>query len=187
MTTKELKEKFSVYTDQISLLKGANAYWALLHYMIIFPDMCGALESPNGEATGKSYRNWASRYVADSLLSENEWYDIRCKILHQGITLGSKGYTRYQFVSEPDPRGIIVHRNVLNGVMVLDVGELTNEILNGLDRWFEDIANNADSSRTRNVENNIVSLATTQDSDTALGGAIRRLNLFVSASTSSNS
>jgi len=186
MTKEQLKARFAVYTEQIPRLRNADAYWALLHYIVIFPDICGALESANGEATGPRYKDWATRYIATELLSGDEWYEIRCKVLHQGITIGEKRYSNYKFVSTPDSNGNVVHRSVFNDVMVLDVRYMADEMLQGLDRWFEDISNKTNPVQTQNVERNINSLATVQSSNDALGGIIQGLNLFVSASTSSN-
>ncbi|MCK5021777.1 MAG: hypothetical protein KAR54_00830 [Candidatus Pacebacteria bacterium] len=186
MNKEELEEKFSVYTDQISLMRGAGAYWALLHYIIIFPDICGALESTNGLANSSRYKKWASDYVASPFLLDDEWYEIRCKILHQGITLSSRRYVSYKFVSSPDLNGNIIHRCLFNDVLILDVRNMTDEILQGLDKWFEDIVNNINPTKTRNVENNINNLSSVQDLENALGGAITGLNMFISGSTSSN-
>lgn len=186
MTKQELHSSFSVYTEQIPRLIKGDAYWALLHYIAIFPDICGALESANGEATGAQYKEWAERYIATDFLSAEEWYEIRCKILHQGITRGKKRYANYKFVSTPDSNGTVLHRCVVPGdILILDVRYMTDEILQGLDRWFDDIASNADPARTKAVEKNIASLANTQTSKDALGGIIQGLNLVLSASTSS--
>jgi hypothetical protein len=53
MTVDELAAHFSTYMEQIPRLKSADAYWALLHYIVIFPDICGALESTDARATGE--------------------------------------------------------------------------------------------------------------------------------------
>jgi hypothetical protein len=104
----------------------AKAYWALLHYIIIFPDICGALEIINEEASGNSYKDWARRYVEDNNLSAAEWYDIRCSLLHQGRTVGRRRYTLYKF-GQP---GTIIHKQAdpQECSIGLDVSQMADEI-----------------------------------------------------------
>lgn len=185
MNKEELKKSFGVYTDQIPLLVYAKAYWALLHFIIIFPDICGALESSDGKATGDNYKDWAKRYMADSFLSDEELWDIRCLILHQGRTLGTKRYTNYKF-SQPDSNGAILHKNIhSDGSICIDVHMLAGEMQHGLDKWFDEIAKNPNSATSINVENNIKYLVQTESSDKSFGGDIKGFNISISASTSS--
>jgi len=185
MNKEELKKSFSVYTDQIPLLIGAKAYWALLHFIIIFPDICGALESSDGEATRGGYKKWAQRYMGDSFLSGEELYDMRCLLLHQGRTLGTKRYTNYKF-SQPDSNGASVHKNNhSDGSIDIDVHMLAGEMQHGLDKWFDDIAKNPNSISSINVEKNIKYLVQIESSDKSFGGDIKGLNISITASTSS--
>jgi len=157
MTANELRNYFKVYLEQIPILANANADWALLHYIIIFPDICGALENPNGESSKANYISWANRYVSDSLLTGEEWYDIRCHILHQGITAGKGRYPNYYFKS-PGATAIS-HKSVLpNGRIILDVHAMKDELLVGLEKWFLDTEKNQEN-RSKNVVYNIPSLA----------------------------
>lgn len=189
ITKKQLQESFQVYTEQIPRMFESSAYWALLHYIIIFPDICGALESDDGQATSDRYKDWARRYLEVPMFRADEWWEIRCILLHQGITLGRMRYSSYQFISEPDKNGNVFHRNVIGdgqrNSLVLDVGELAREVLDALNRWFDDIANGTDQAKTNNVETNITSLSKTQTSNQALSPHVSGLSATISASTSS--
>jgi len=182
MTAKELRKNFETYTSEIQRLIDAKAFWALLHYSLIFPDICGALESNKGQATGPRYRDWARRYVEDSHLSAEEWWDIRCLLLHQGRTLGRKRYSNYKFV-RPASGGVVFHKNTLNNnIICLDVTEMSGEVTSGLEKWFQDIAAGQDPDKSRNVRKNIASLASEKEDSRPLGKAVVGLNLMTTSS-----
>jgi hypothetical protein len=158
MTKDELKAAFNVYTEQIQKLTAAQIHWALIHYIIIFPDICSALEANDGESTGNNYKDWATRYLADGDLSAEEWWDIRNLLLHQGRTIGRKRYINYQFRS-PDANGQTTHKHISQNIIVLDATELAKEVELGLEKWFGDIENQVDPTKAANVEKNIPKLA----------------------------
>ena len=184
MNKEELQKYFNIYTEQIPLLIKIKAYWALLHFIIIFPDICGALESSDGQANRSRYKSWARRYVEDAFLSGEELYDIRCLLLHQGRTLGKLRYPNYKF-GQPDPNGNSVHKCKLSdGSLALDVHMLTNEILKGLDKWFNELSANPGSTISINVQNNIKYISQKDTSGKPFGNDIVGLNVSISASAS---
>ncbi len=186
MNKEELQKYFNIYTEQIPLLIKIKAYWALLHFIIIFPDICGALESSDGRAINTRYTSWARRYVEDVFLSGEELYDIRCLLLHQGRTLGKLRYQNYKF-GQPDLNGNIVHKCKLSdGSLVLDVHMLTREILKGLDRWFDELSTNPRSTISINVQNNIKYISQKDTSGKPFDNDIIGLNVSVSASIPNN-
>ena len=162
-TQSELENAFQVYFDEIQRCIDCKCYWALLHLVTVLPDICGAIESDDGEASGPHYKDWCSRYLADTMMSSEDWYGIRCVVLHQGRTLANRGqYAAYSF-SQPNARGSVVHRNVTdNGnarQLHLDVVELAREVVAGIRRWFGDVQANTHPSRSSNVARNLPSLA----------------------------
>ena len=187
MNKKELQKYFNTYTEQIPLLIKIKAYWALLHFIIIFPDICGALESSDGRATPDKYINWTQKYIEYSpLLSAEELYDIRCLLLHQGRTLGKFRYPNYIF-GQPSINGSRVHKcRLSNGFFVLDVDELTKEILKGLDEWFNELSANPGSTISINVQNNIKYISQKDTSGKPFGNDIVGLNISVSGSILNN-
>ncbi len=186
MNKKELQKCFNVYTEQIPLLRKIKAYWALLHFIIIFPDICGALESSDGQAKRDRYISWARRYTEDIFLSGEELYDIRCLLLHQGRTLGKLRYPNYKF-GQPDLNGNSVHKCKLSdGSLAIDVHMLTNEILKGLDKWFNELSTNPESTISINVQNNIKYISQKDTSGKPFGNDIVGLNISVSGSIPNN-
>jgi hypothetical protein len=154
-----MSSAFRAYTEQIPKLVASGSHWALIHFVVIFPDICGALEDRSGKASGPSYKDWAGRYLQDASLSADEWYDIRNLLLHQGRTLGTKRYINYIFRS-PDQAGQTTHKTELPDTsIVLDATSLAREIEQALESWFSDVENQTDAQKASNVENNIAKLA----------------------------
>lgn len=72
--------------DQIDDAVAAGLNFLAVCSAFTVPDICGALESPTGEATGRAYRRWWNENVRgyeDYLPAENAWA-FRCSLLHQG-------------------------------------------------------------------------------------------------------
>ncbi len=162
-TREEIETAFRAYYDEIHNCLRHRCYWALLHLLIVLPDICGALESKNGEANGPRYKEWCKRYLADLTLSDEEWWDIHCVVLHQGRTLARRGrYIAYSF-SQPNAQGVAAHRITVNrpsGLELnLDVAMMTEEIQASMHAWFNDIEANKNPSRSHNVARNLPSLA----------------------------
>ena len=61
LTKDSLRKSFEVYLDMLDGCAKARFYWMALHILVIIPDICGALESSNGEASSDSYKNWCER------------------------------------------------------------------------------------------------------------------------------
>jgi hypothetical protein len=169
MTQEELEIGFRVYFDEMQRCRLNKCYWALLHLLVIMPDICGALESADGLANGDLYKDWCRRYLVNDKLLAQEWYEIRCSLLHQGRTLPQKEnqprgrYSRYTF-SQPTEKGEKVHRlvSVVNGksAINLDVDSLMQEVRAGMTAWFRALVSDPALTEARkNVEANIHTVA----------------------------
>ena len=142
----------------------SGCYWALLHLIVVIPDVCGALEAPSGEATKAAYVDWCRRTLPPAPpapLTPDERYEMRCILLHQGRMLASKGrYTYFKFVFPP-PLG-----NKLHGVqqasdrVTLDVVDLSTEMKKALRDWFRDLRDPAQARRAATVARNLPKLVT---------------------------
>jgi hypothetical protein len=179
----DLESAFKVYFDEMDRCVDGKCYWALLHLVVVLPDICSALEAGNGEASGKQYKVWANRYLADSVISADEWYEIRCVVLHQGQTLGKTGRYRAYSFSQPNPTEGIIHRVIAKRGNIqdlhLDVGELAKQMTTAMRKWFQDLEADKNSLHSRNVDRNIHSLASTErpqshDVPVILGWTIHR-------------
>jgi hypothetical protein len=144
------------------------------------------------------YRDWCGRYLANNDLSAEEWYEVRCILLHRGRTLPEredkpKGrYHRYSF-SQPDPQGNTTHRQKKNvggrAEINFDVWELMTEVQKGMKVWFNQLASgNTSAEVIRNVEKNLSTLANVAhhgEEEEPGNGGIPRETIIINLSTAS--
>jgi hypothetical protein len=164
-TPAELKANFRAYFDDIDKCVKGRCFWALLHLLIVLPDVCSAMETMEGQADDGRYRSWCKRFLADELIKPNDWYRIRCLILHQGRTNDEERKSRYinfRF-SHSQVDGPKIHRQVegVPGGLVLhlDVRELATEVRKAIENWFNWIEKEATKEIAENVRRNAASLA----------------------------
>jgi hypothetical protein len=116
--------------DQIRKALEVDLYYLALFVALALPDICGAIGSSDGNATGQKYAAWFDKYVgpkyggaAGQHLTGGDCYLFRCSLLHQGSSQHAKSrYSRYLFV-EPAAAGsrLIMHNNVMNDTLNIDV------------------------------------------------------------------
>jgi hypothetical protein len=155
----QLASTFTVYWREMERCRQSKAYWALLHVTVCIPDICAALESPDGEANRSRYITWSDKYLPDPLLSGAERYRMRCTVLHQGrAALGQPGrYTGFSF-AQPASTGQVDHRRVQGSTLILDVGELSKEAEAGVGRWITALESALSSAPALNVHTHLGSV-----------------------------
>lgn len=159
MTPDELERSFSVYFEEIKRCARAKCFWALLHLLVILPDICAALEADDGKADDGRYRNWCRRYFpGDKAFTHEDQYAIRCALLHQGRTVTDRGrYGSFSFV-QPTKTGDIFHRIVTDfgkGIkpnFTLDVSKMADETIRAMRAWFADLQKPDNAHRLNNVQ-----------------------------------
>jgi hypothetical protein len=131
------------FFNQIRVALAANLYYLSLYVCLTIPDICSAMSSENGWATDDKYIAWFDQYVGPKYsggltsFTGNDCYAFRCSLLHQGSTQHPKGrYKRIIFV-EPGATGSILHRNIINDAMNLDLPIFCKDILDGADAWLK--------------------------------------------------
>jgi hypothetical protein len=163
LTTDDLTAAFKVYYTEMERCEEAGCYWALLHLVLVLPDICARLESTDSTDVGKRYTRWCSQYLpSNASLTPDDRYQIRNAVLHEGSTLPNKSqYRSISFVEPGATRGE-VHLNVSpdGDNLTLDVRQMAQEVRRGLDNWFASLQ----QDRTRNdlVERNLPRLARLQ-------------------------
>jgi hypothetical protein len=159
LTAGVLDSAFRIYWDEMDRCRSGRTYWALLHVTVCLPDICSALQADTGRTTGALYAGWSERYLADALLSGNERYDMRCRVLHEGRTKisASVRYSGFSF-SQPAATGEIDHRRLEGSTLVLEVGTLAQEVRHGVEEWIRHLIANPSSPEACNTERNLPSL-----------------------------
>jgi len=168
MTPVELEHAFEVYFAEIERCVRNKCYWALLHLLVILPDICAALQADDGEADDGRYRNWCRQnFPGDKTFTPEDRYAIRCTLLHQGRTITSRGqYGSFSFV-QPTDTGSVFHRLVTDfgaGIgpnLTLDVGKMAEETGLAIRRWFDDLQKPEKKQRLKNVQTYLPQLVRT--------------------------
>ena len=130
--------------DQIQRAVAANLYYVALLAALSLPDICGAMESDDGQATKEKYIAWFERWVAPkytvrgaaSFSGEVCWY-YRCSALHQGRSSHPRmGYSRVLFL-EPGSTKIVLHNNIMKDALNIDLRCFVGDLLAGALQWLQ--------------------------------------------------
>lgn len=118
-----------------------NLYFLSLFSTLAIPDLCGAMGSENGEARPGKYKTWFNKYVAfkyNGSLSGDDCYFFRCSLLHQGSSQHPKNtYKRVLFI-EPSATKPILHNNIMNDALNIDVRIFCIDIVTGAEKWLSE-------------------------------------------------
>jgi hypothetical protein len=132
------------FLQQIDAALDANLYYVAIFSALAVPDVCAALESPAGTTSGQQYADWFDRHVAKKYvaggspsLSGQQCYEFRCSLLHQGRLQPDRTqrYSRMFFI-EPTVGGLIMHNNVMNDVLNIDVRIFCRDIIASALAWL---------------------------------------------------
>lgn len=133
--------------DQTRAASAQGLYYVALFTALTLPDICGALEAGNGIATCQRYIDWFDRNVAprySSFLDGDACYRFRCSLLHQGTTQHPKSkYSRILFL-EPGSSGMILHNNVLNDALNINVRIFCEDICSAVETWLQTIQHSSE-------------------------------------------
>ena len=144
---------------QIDRSLATDLYYLALFGSLTIPDIAGALEAPNGEASGDRYKEWYERWVrprfrenvqqllaargintltrVENPLTGDACYRFRCSLLHQGSTQHPKSpYSRIIFI-EPGATTNVIHYGTLNDALCIDVPSFCREVLAGAKLWLQ--------------------------------------------------
>ncbi len=125
-------------TDQIERAISAGLYYLAIVVALALPDICAALESPNGEATRQRYKVWCDAWFLPKyhFLTSQDLYSMRCGVLHQG-RLGHPNmqYARVLFTL-PNADNNVAHHNIIYGALNLDVETFCHDMNSAVDQWY---------------------------------------------------
>jgi hypothetical protein len=106
---------------------------------LAIPDICGALESADGQATGAKYVAWFNEHVAPTYgdrLSGADAYRFRCSMLHQGSAQPPKSsFARILFI-EPGATTNILHKCVVGEALNIDVRIFVSGLVQAALKWL---------------------------------------------------
>lgn len=132
----------------------AGCYYVAVHMVLALPDICAALESPNGETSGRQYRSWYDGHLAPlyPMITATDCYSLRCGVLHQGRMGHPKmQYARIVFTI-PTQGNIILHKNIIDDALNIDVVAFCGDFIAAVRAWANSKHNDM------NVQNNTLKL-----------------------------
>lgn len=144
--------------DQIEASLDSGHYFLSLYTALTIPDIAGALESENGQASGNKYIAWyeewgrprfaeevlkmvpaSARECMDQMenpLTGDACYRFRCSLLHQGSSQHPKSpFDRIIFI-EPGATTNTVHYGTLNNALCIDLVLFCKEMISGGRMWL---------------------------------------------------
>lgn len=139
------------FTDAMADAIHQKNWYAALFICLALPDICGSLENPQ-EQVGVRYRDWFNRYVASrggSGITADDCYYFRCACLHQGLDFHARMESeRIHFIA-PTP-GVMVHGNMLNNVLQMQIDQFCLEMGYGVHLWMKDVQGNEEIQNRMN-------------------------------------
>ena len=149
LTRSHLDAAFNLYVRELRQVREHRCcehrcYYSALHLLAAIPDVCGALASDDGVSTAQKYKGWCERHLpSDPRMKPADWWKMRCALLHVGSSLPTdkRGeQSQYDSISFFTPEQPGRHREVSPGGsgknISLNIADLANEMLTGLDSWF---------------------------------------------------
>jgi hypothetical protein len=138
-----------------------------LSQCLAFPDVCGALESVDGKATGARYKAWFDKYVSNKYsagaafasyqtLTGDDCYYFRCSLLHQSITTHhASRFERIIFTTNIQWHNVLVAPGDLDylpidqksrsltgmggkGALLLNLTTFCEDIMQGVEVWAQE-------------------------------------------------
>ena len=146
--------------EQIESNLNAKNYYTALFVTLTIPDICGALASSNGMASGNKYAEWFNDCVAHKhfawgkqWLTGEDCYQIRCAMLHQGRSDRPKiSYSSVRFmIKQPNTAivgGIILIKDealkdkaLKDKTLYIDLLQFCQNIVQSAYDWLEEVEN----------------------------------------------
>jgi hypothetical protein len=138
----------------------AQLYFLSLFGALAIPDIAGALESEDGQASPPKYMSWFDKYVRpqaqvtarhgllpefdmnisfENPLTGEACYRFRCSLLHQGSARPHprrSPYKRLIFIEPGAADHVVMHCNI-NDALMIDVRTFCREMIAGTKEWLE--------------------------------------------------
>lgn len=130
---------------QIEGALAAGLYYLALATSLSLPDVCAALESPDGQTSGAKYQAWFDIWMAPMYprLTGLDLYRLRCGLVHQGRL----GHPQMQYAvilfTLPNPQQNVFHQNIINDALNLDLPTFCRDIAQCVARWYAAKQNDA--------------------------------------------
>ncbi|WP_143545049.1 hypothetical protein [Rhodococcus sp. RS1C4] len=137
--------------DQMRQASVAGLWFVALTTALALPDICGALASENGRATGSKYRAWVSQYIEgeDEESAERLW-KLRCSLLHQG-SMQTSGMDPIGFLvpdeGQSQMHGLSIQMSETERINMMSIPIFVDDVATGVGTWLNDVAGSSRFAR----------------------------------------
>jgi len=131
-----------LYIKQLMEACRCELYYLTLIGTLSLIDICGAINSRDGESSKNNFIEWFNNYLSNYSENDNatslyaeECYKLRCRLLHQGVArfdTDDFGVKLGSVVFMINPRGVSVHKCNFNGFYYLDIETFMNDVISGV-------------------------------------------------------
>lgn len=151
----ELKHPMEVLFNQIHVAARLNLYYLALFAALTLPDICAAMDAPDGEAHKPLYIQWFDKFVAPlhssgasgtGPITGQVAYELRCSILHQARARDPKHFFAVVgFVPAANPMTSVtlaIGKLTVNGkeepnFLALTIVDFCEKVLTGARTWLD--------------------------------------------------
>lgn len=138
---------FYNFVNQVGLVsEEKDLYFISLMASLSIPDICGALGSGDGLATGPKYKAWFNQWLGNeykingkTILDGHDCYMLRCAVLHQGRLMHHNSTNNGAMFIKPHEGSGKLHKLIFNGYLAIDIQEFATDMTNGAIDWFESV------------------------------------------------
>ncbi len=134
------------FLKEIEEALNRGLYFIALQSTLSLPDICGALASSDGRASGPNYIKWYNTYAREKgpiSISGEDCYYFRCSCLHQGTSQNPKSAYKRIFFLVPNNYSFC-HNNIFDDVLNIDINIFCKNIISAVRNW-EAQAKNTDN------------------------------------------
>lgn len=119
---------------------GVNLHYLALFGALALPDICGALASPDGKASGSKYKAWLRANVPQWADDSALIYGLRCSLIHQGRATPHGSVFPMAFTFPSASLAPFMHNSSTEingeGVVWADIPRLIEDVVTGVERWM---------------------------------------------------
>lgn len=123
---------------QIRAASSQGLYYVALLGALTLPDICGALASENGRASGSKFKSWLRSNVPGQAESAEMIYGLRCSMMHQGQAMPEGSHFPIAFMA-PGVGQLHNLSTVVDEGQIgwLSIEAIVEEVTAGAEEWLE--------------------------------------------------
>lgn len=130
-------------TDEIMNCLRKQLWYAAVVLTLILPDVCAALESPDGRTSKNRYKAWYETWLRHKydMVRAEDLYLLRCGVAHQGkLRHPAMQYERIFFTLR-SRSGFFAHKNRVDKALNLDLVMFCKDVIDSVEAWYSNKQN----------------------------------------------